>query len=180
VARLPSRPSRIVAVAGAALVAAACSGDRTRPTTSTTEAAATVITAGPVPSPFPVVSLACSAGHPDEVVAHGLIELKGDAGPASLWALVFHDHPFVVSEQVKIAWHMTGTGPLRLSASNLDTGKVVAPWNGPDAHSSSSWHRPGEEWGSVWVFPSAGCWRITAARSNVTGSLTVTVNGLPE
>src|SRR5579864_6930502 len=87
-ARLPSRPSWIGVVAGAALVAAACSGDRARPTTSTTEAAATVITAGPVPSPFPVVSLACSAGHPDEVVAHGLIELKGDAGPASLWALV--------------------------------------------------------------------------------------------
>jgi hypothetical protein len=122
----------------------------------------------------------CSAGHPDEVVAHGLIEIQGDAGPASLWALVFHDHPFVVGEQVKIAWHMTGTGPLRLSASNLDTGKVVAPWNGPDAHSSSSWHRPGDEWGSVWVFPSAGCWRITAARSNVTGSLTVTVDGLRE
>ena len=159
---------------------AGCTGGHTRPPASTTASSATDVTAGPVPSPFHVAALSCTAGHANPVTVRALFEIEGRATVGSLWALVFADHPFVAAQQVKIAWHMTGTGSLRLSASNLDTGRVVAPWNGPEPHSSSSWHRPGDEWGTVWVFPSGGCWRITAARSNTSGSITVTVIGPPE
>jgi hypothetical protein len=140
----------------------------------------TVITVGAIPSPFPVVSLACAAGDPNPVAAHALFEIEGHAVGGTLWALVFDDHPFTVAHQVKIAWRMSGSGPLRLSATNLDTHQTVPAWTGPDPHSSSSWHRPGDEWGSSWVFPTAGCWQITASRTTVTGAVTVTVNGLSE
>jgi len=175
----PGRRPGLGALAVLALVAG-CNRGHTRPPTSTIASTATVVTAGPVPSPFQVASLSCTAGHANPVTVRALFEVEGRATVGSLWALVFADHPFAAVHQVKIAWHMTGTGPLHLSASNLDTGQVVAPWNGPEPHSSSSWHRPGDEWGTVWVFPAAGCWRITAARSNTSGSITMTVIGPPE
>jgi hypothetical protein len=170
----------LVTALAAAAVASGCTGSRARPAPSTTAPPSKVITAGSVPSPFPVVSLSCSTGRPNFVRAAPLSEVRGQSPAAGLWALVFDNAPFTVGRPVKIAWHMTGTGPLRVSATNLDTGRVVGPFDGPDFHSSSSWHRPGDEWGSVWVFPSPGCWRVTAARATGTGSVTLSVMGPPE
>jgi hypothetical protein len=162
------------------IVVAGCTGGRTRSAAPTTAPQATVITAGSLPSPFPVAALGCSAGHLNPVIVHALFEIPGRASSATLWALAFADHPFVAAREVKIAWRMTGVGPLHLSATNLDTRQTVAPLYGAEPHTSSSWHRPGDEWGSVWVFPAQGCWRITAARSIGTGSITVTVTQPPE
>jgi hypothetical protein len=39
---------------------------------------------------------------------------------------------------------------------------------GPDWHLSSSFHRPGEEWGAGYRFASAGCWRLHAQRATGT------------
>jgi hypothetical protein len=111
---------------------------------------------------------------------HALFEIPGRASSATLWALSFNDYPFVVGREVKIAWRMTGVGPLSLSATSLDSHQTVAPLHGAEEHTSSSWHRPGDEWGSVWVFPTQGCWRLTAARSIGTGSITVMVTQPPE
>jgi hypothetical protein len=174
---------RLVAVSAATVtLLAACTRTHAAPQRSASAAAPsiTAITAGPVPSPFPVASIGCSAGHPNPVIVHGLFEVKGAATGATLWALVFADHPFVAARQVKIAWHMTGDGPPQMSATNLDTGQRVAPASGPGEHTSSSWHRPGGEWGSTWLFPSPGCWRITMATSTGTGSITVTVTQPPK
>jgi hypothetical protein len=162
----------------ASLVVAACTGGRTPSVSPTTPQPETVVTAGSVSSPYPVASLGCAAGRLNPV--HALFEILGGASSATLWALAFNDYPFVAGQEVKIAWRMTGVGPLRLSATNLDTRQTVVPLRGAEPHTSSTWRRPGDEWGSVWVFPDRGCWRLTAARSIGSGSITVTVTQPPE
>jgi hypothetical protein len=124
--------------------------------------------------------LGCSAGHLNPEIVHALFEIPGRASSATLWALAFNDHPFVAGQEVKIVWRMTGVGPLSLSGTNLDTGQKVGPLRGAEPHMSSTWRRPGDEWGSVWVFPTQGCWRLTATRSIGDGSITVTVSQPPE
>ena len=72
--------------------------------------------------------------------------------------------PARVNEAVKIVWRMTGSGPLRLSAVSPAGRTVRLQW-GPDWHLSSSFHRPGEEWGAGYRFVSPGCWRLHAQRT---------------
>ena len=167
--------ARTGSIFAATLIATACTGahgiQRTSPTASVT-----VVTVTVPPSRYRSAHGACTAATaPIPGEAHGIFEVAGNATGGSLWALVFADAPFVAARQVKIAWRMTGVGPLMLSATNLNRAATVGPFNSPDAHSSSSWNRPGGEWGSVWVFPSAGCWRITATRENVSGNVTFMV-----
>ena len=93
------------------------------------------------------------------------MEAEGWASEGEIWALIFQpDADIEVDSPVKIVWKMTGgSGDLRLSAEHADGTRVQPTW-GPTAHGPSSWQRPGQEWGSEFVFPKAGCWRITAAR----------------
>ncbi len=65
------------ALAGLALVG--CTGGHTRPPTPTTASAATVLTAGPVASPFQIASLPCTAGHANPVTVRALFEVEGQA-----------------------------------------------------------------------------------------------------
>ncbi|MFE0103417.1 hypothetical protein [Streptomyces sp. NPDC059009] len=58
---------------------------------------------------------------------------------------------------------MTGTGPLTLRAVSPGHAAVTPNW-GPEQHSSTTWHRPGAEWGTGWTFPSPGCWTVKATR----------------
>jgi len=44
------------------------------------------------------------------------------------------------------------------------TGREVRPKWGPELHGSSSFHRPGDEWGTGFVFPSAGRWDLHLSR----------------
>lgn len=83
---------------------------------------------------------------------------------------------FVVDDQqeIKVVWRMTGSGDLSINATGPD-GKVLKPEWGPESHGSSNWDRPGDEWGTGWVFPSAGCWTINATRTNGSGYLVLRV-----
>ena len=110
--------------------------------------------------------MACGRARPDLRRAQPIFEVVGQATGMRLGALVFDAAPLPRGREVKIAWHITGAGPVQLSATNLDDGQVTVPTSGPDSHSSSSWHRPGDEWGSLWAFPSQGCWRITGDQAN--------------
>jgi hypothetical protein len=65
---------------------------------------------------------------------------------------------------------MTGTGPLRLTFLSPD-GNARPLVFGPEPHSASSYHRPGDEWGAGFQFGSAGCWHIHLARSDVVGDV---------
>ncbi len=76
--------------------------------------------------------------------------------------------------EIKVVWRMTGSGSLSISAYGPD-GMVVEPLWGPESHGGSTWNRPGEEWGTGWVFPKAGCWTIRATRASGSGYLVVRV-----
>jgi hypothetical protein len=51
------------------------------------------------------------------------------------------------------------------------TGSQTNPVWGPEQHTSSSWRRPGREWGAGFVFDRAGCWDIHATAGAVTGDI---------
>jgi hypothetical protein len=92
---------------------------------------------------------------------------------ATFWALFFGGK-LTAGKEVKVVWRMTGTGDLTITATSAD-GKVVKPVWGPEAHSGSSYQRPGDEWGTGWVFPTAGCWTVNATRAVGKGALAIRV-----
>ncbi|WP_431975996.1 hypothetical protein [Micromonospora haikouensis] len=100
-------------------------------------------------------------------------DLQGTGAGATLWAMLFATQVRAGTE-VKVAWRMTGSGDLSIRATGPD-GTVVQPVLGPDPHGGSNWDRPGDEWGTRWVFPSPGCWTIDATRTSGTGSLVLRV-----
>ncbi|WP_405096265.1 hypothetical protein [Micromonospora sp. NBC_01412] len=101
---------------------------------------------------------------------------QGTGDGATLWAMLFSSGEGVLraSRELKVAWRMTGSGDFSISATGPD-GKVVKPVWGPEPHGSSNWGRPGDEWGTGWVFPTSGCWTINATRTSGTGSLALRV-----
>jgi hypothetical protein len=105
----------------------------------------------------------------------GLPEIQGRSATQTLWALLFPYHlPVWSDEDLKIVWRMTGAGNFSLEAQHTD-GTVTQPIWGPDAHSGSSWQRPGDEWGTGFHFPEAGCWRILVQRGVDTGEVDLLV-----
>ena len=118
---------------------------------------------------------ATGAGCPATADLTGLSERQGSGDGATLWALFFPTTPTLTTgEEIKIAWRMTGSGTLSMSATG-PSGAVVRPAWGPEAHTGSNWGRPGDEWGTGWVFPAPGCWTIHAQRSSGSGDLVVRV-----
>jgi hypothetical protein len=99
-----------------------------------------------------------------------LPEVHGTAPRADLWALVFQQMPIQAGKPVKIVWRMTGMADLTLTAQN-PAGTMIAPAQGPTAHLGSSWQRPGDEWGTEFEFPQAGCWRVHATRATTAGDV---------
>ncbi|AVT38983.1 hypothetical protein [Plantactinospora sp. BB1] len=95
----------------------------------------------------------------------------------SFWALLFpRGGPSLHSgREEKIVWRMTGSGSFSVQATGPD-GVTVEPVWGPTRHDGSTWTRPGDEWGTGWNFPAAGCWTVRASRSSgATGSLVLRV-----
>jgi len=111
----------------------------------------------------------CHPARPSGTSPNELVEVRGIAHDGQLWALVFDRVPVPIRRKVKIAWRMTGAGPLRLLALG-EHEQVVRPHDLAE-HGGSNWDRPGDEWGGYFVFPSAGCWDIQARRGSVTGDV---------
>jgi len=78
--------------------------------------------------------------------------------------------PARVHAELKIVWRITGSGSFRIEAIGSE-GRIVGPVWGPEAHGGSTWHRPGEEWGTGWRFPTPGCWQLHAWRDDVSGDI---------
>jgi len=98
-------------------------------------------------------------------------EVEGRSDQQELWALVFRNPaPFEINEAIKIVWRMTGSGTFNIAARHSD-GTMIDPIWGPEEHGGSTWDRPGDEWGTGFRFPKAGCWRITVTRGNATGEV---------
>lgn len=153
------KPVRVLLVIGAALALAACSNgssdsatDSCDPTTTEAE---------------PILGA----------------EARADSAPGhEVWALFFNTWPLPpgeavripVNEEVKIVWRSTGEGSLTIEADDQD-GVSIEPIWGPDVHGSSNWERPGQEWGTGWIFPSTGCWTFDVSRGDNTAEMVVEV-----
>jgi hypothetical protein len=101
----------------------------------------------------------------------------GTATGGEFLALLDPRSAAVANVPAKIVFAMTGTGPLHITAVGPD-GRIISPSDGPTPHLASSWSPPGDEWGSIWLFPAAGCWHLHAVRNDITGDLWFNVTAL--
>jgi hypothetical protein len=95
------------------------------------------------------------------------LQVQGTGHGAQLWGLLMFAHVGAarVSDQEKIVWRMTGSGPLTLTAVSPGGVRHRPVW-GPEAHGGSNWNKPGQEWGAGYVFTTPGCWDLHAARGS--------------
>ena len=100
-------------------------------------------------------------------------EIQGTMKSAGeLWALLFFDTAHV-NEELKFVWRITFTGTdqgFHAEARNENRTTILPVW-GPDFHTSSSWQRPGKEWGTGFNFPTPGCWTITVTSGATKGEI---------
>jgi hypothetical protein len=154
------RPVAVVLLACAIAACSASHGRAGRPTPSTR----TVSTAG------------SAAGRCKTPTRFGLgattNEIHGASIDATVWGLALgpgHLPPHA-GEELKIVWRMTGSGPLRVVFAAPDgTARPLA--FGPEPHSSSSYKRPGDEWGTGFRFDTAGCWHIHLMRADTSADV---------
>ncbi|MDA0637089.1 hypothetical protein OUY22_27110 [Nonomuraea sp. MCN248] len=97
----------------------------------------------------------------------GFREVRGTSRDAELWGLPFAEAPFEAGAEVKIVWRMTGDGPLKVSATGPGGKRAKLVWM--EEHGGSNWRRPGHEWGTGWVFPTPGCWKVELSRTRGSG-----------
>jgi hypothetical protein len=110
-------------------------------------------------------------------------EVLGTAAGGQLWALFFNGEwaspdsavlEGVVDREMKIVFRMTGSGTFEIAAIAPDGTRVGPVW-GPVFHPSSTWTRPGREWGTSFVFTQPGCWRIQGRDGGATGDVWLVV-----
>jgi hypothetical protein len=131
------------------LLVAGCTADGSPTATATSQH-------GPVPDACPTSAVIAPG-------SLGLPERQGTGTDATFWALFFGGN-VAAGHEIKVVWRMTGAGDLTIDATSAD-GKTVKPTWGPEAHSGSSFERPGDEWGTGWIFPTSGCWTVNATRA---------------
>jgi hypothetical protein len=96
-----------------------------------------------------------------------LAEVKG----SHLWALVFAPLPIKARTETKIVWRMAGRGAFNIGAKTTD-GTSARLTFGPEPHGGSTWYIPNtDEWGTGFIFPTAGCWRVHASRDGTAGDV---------
>lgn len=93
-----------------------------------------------------------------------------------LWALLFFNTAFI-DQEVKIVWRITGTGGEFTARAHNADGTRLDPFWGPQYHEDSTWERPGEEWGTSFIFPTPGCWIITVSYGETVGTIALAVSG---
>ena len=113
----------------------------------------------------------CQPASPMDTVSGGP-EVQGTATHAELWGLIMSTSgvPPLANSLVKIVWRMTGSGDFTIVALG-PSGMKIPPSQGPIKHLGSDWNRPGDEWGTVFTFPVAGCWDLHATRGNAFGDV---------
>ena len=105
-------------------------------------------------------------------------EARGAATTGDLWAWGFNPNLAesrelvlrgVVGTKFKIVWRMLGSGGATFTAIAPDESRM-APAE-LQLHGGSNWNRPGDEWGSIFVFTQPGCWQIHVQRADNAGDL---------
>ena len=137
------------------------------------------LSAPPPASTFlPLGAPGCSPPSPANVLTG---EVRGSATIGDLWAVGFWLNlanrgsavpailDRVVGKRFKIVWRLRGSGYASFTATAPD-GKQYAPRE-LRPHADSNWNRPGDEWGTIFVFTQPGCWQIHAERADNRGDL---------
>jgi hypothetical protein len=119
----------------------------------------------------------CRPASPVTLLGSFLSQVEGTGHDVTLWGLLMFPHalPARVGDQEKIVWRMTGTGSLTLEAIGPGGTHHRLAW-GPAAHLSSSWNKPGDEWGAGYIFTAPGCWDLHAIRGNATADVWIRVS----
>jgi hypothetical protein len=129
---------------------------------------AQVSTAAPVPA-----TQMCGQSQPSSLKT-GLSEVRGFAiHGVKLWALLFYQPPAVAGADLKIVVRVTGSGPFHIKAVGPEGQTVKHTWM--EYHSGSNWNRPGDEWGTGWQLPTAGCWHLHVTRRSTSGNIWLAV-----
>jgi len=76
--------------------------------------------------------------------------------------------PILAKHDVKIIWDMAGTGPFYVFGLG-PRGIRLLPLQGPLVHLAAN--GTGDEWGTLFNFPVAGCWDLHAMRDQAFGDL---------
>jgi hypothetical protein len=132
-----------------------------------------VSTATTLPS-APLGAPGCQPPSSLHASTEGFPEVQATATGVQLWALLFTHPPLHARQEIKIVWRMTGAGPFHVSTRGPHS-MPAHPTFGPEAHESSNWNRPGEEWGTGFIFPVAGCWDLHASRGKASGDVWLVV-----
>ena len=109
--------------------------------------------------------------------ANSFPEIQGTMkSDGKLWALLFFDNAYP-HQDLKFVWRITftGTGAGFHAQAENEHGTIILPVWGPEFHESSSWKRPGEEWGTGFNFPEPGCWTITVTSGATKGEIYINV-----
>lgn len=119
----------------------------------------------------PVPDVDCDAATPIVIHESGP-EVRGVSTNSSIYGLLFltHVQPIRSGDEVKIVWRMTGDGDLTATATS-PTGRRGEMTFGPEPHSGSSYSRPGDEWGTGFLFDEPGCWHIRLERNLGSGDV---------
>ena len=114
----------------------------------------------------------CQPASPIDHSSLRIPEVQGTATNAELWGLIMSTSgvPPRANTMVKIVWRITGSGFFDIVALGPH-GMKVPPSQGPTRHLGSNWNRPGDEWGTVFTFPVAGCWDLHVTRDNAFGDV---------
>lgn len=158
-------PLITLGLVSSSLLLASCS------TTPTPPSAAPPVTAPAAAEPVPSGGPGCIRSR---AAARQPTEIRGDAGNAQLYGLVSSELPVRVGTLVKIVWRMRGSGPLTATATGPDGVSVPLEF-GPEAHLSSTYVRPGDEWGTGYRFNKVGCWRLQLDRVDTHGEFWMNV-----
>jgi len=114
---------------------------------------------GPLAVMTLLAALPCGATPLTPASGTKLLEAHAAGMGAQAWALFFNrPHSSIrANTPEKIVWRMTGSGDFNVVAIDID-GNRLAPSQSPMPNSGSSWNRPGDEWGTAWVFhtPAVG------------------------
>ncbi len=178
-ALVPAHARRLASVAAPvvafSILVAACSPMPSNPPGARVSANA-FSSHGSLPGGPTAAATSCNAASPSNPwTAHPqLREVEGRGVNVSLWMLVEGAWPIRVGQASKLIVRMTGRGALQLSAVGPN-GERLRPQDGPNVHEGSDWARPGDEWGSGWTFPTAGCWTVKGRRDGNDGSVALIV-----
>lgn len=150
------------------MLLAACANGVATKSQATTTKTTPAITPTPTTSTQGVGAAGC---HPPSMIkqtATGWPETQGTGQGMEIWALFFND--LKAGHDQKIVWRLTGAGDPHFTpiGPHGEQARVVF---GPEAHDSSNWQHNGEEWGTGFNFPVAGCWDLHVTRGKATGDV---------